>query len=466
INNHAELYFKLTDGTTVIVPANSTTGSATATAPDNVYVGANEPVVNAIDAVSGADAWKFENLNLDKTPVSTEVTDEPGTPGNEGDIVKVTITADQVSVAENVKPTFTVHINTALAHDLVVTLSNNATVTIKAGETSAPYEHAAQGDDVYQDAGEISLGIKSAVDATGAAFENLQLGGDASVKVTDTVDEVVAKLTASQSVTEGGEITYTITLTNKDGLPINNHAELYFKLTDGTTVIVPANSTTGSATATAPDNVYVGANEPVVNAIDAVSGADAWKFENLTLDKTEVKTQVTDEPGTPGNEGDIVKVTIVADQVSVNEATEPTFTITLNKALDKPFTVTLSTGATLVFAAGETTKSYAAPAQGDDVFKDEGKLTVSISKAEVVGEQLENLVIGKAATVAVTDTPSMVTAQLIVDNTTVTEGGKITYTVKLVSDDPSLPVTNHKGLTFTLTDGTTVTIKAGEATGS
>ncbi|WP_049274827.1 hypothetical protein, partial [Pseudomonas putida] len=67
-------------------------------------------------------------------------------------------------------------------------------------------------------------------------------------------------------------------------------------------------------------------------AIDAVSGADAWKFENLTLDKTEVKTQVTDEPGTPGNEGDIVKVTITADQVSVNEATEPTFTITLNKA--------------------------------------------------------------------------------------------------------------------------------------
>ncbi|MFT4457558.1 immunoglobulin-like domain-containing protein, partial [Pseudomonas sp. RTCS2] len=224
-------------------------------------------VVNAIDAVSGADAWKFENLNLDKTPVSTQVTDEPGTPGNpggtnEGDIVKVTITADQVSVAENVKPTFTVHINTALAHDLVVTLSNNSQVIIKAGETSAPYEHPAQGDDVYQDAGEISLGIKSAVDATGATFENLQLGGDASVKVTDTIDEVVAKLTATPSVTEGGEITYTITLTNKDGLPINNHSELYFKLTDGTTVVVAANSTSGSATVTAPDNVYVGTNQP------------------------------------------------------------------------------------------------------------------------------------------------------------------------------------------------------------
>ncbi|WP_338053551.1 immunoglobulin-like domain-containing protein [Pseudomonas monteilii] len=38
-----------------------------------------------------------------------------------------------------------------------MTLSNDATVTIKAGDTSAPYEHAAQGDDVYKDAGEISV---------------------------------------------------------------------------------------------------------------------------------------------------------------------------------------------------------------------------------------------------------------------------------------------------------------------
>ncbi|WP_332299401.1 immunoglobulin-like domain-containing protein, partial [Pseudomonas putida] len=447
-----------------IVPANSTTGSATATAPDNVYVGANEPVVNAIDAVSGADAWKFENLNLDKTPVSTQVTDEPGTPGNEGDIVKVTITADQTSVAENVKPTFTVHINTALAHDLVVTLSNNAVVTIKAGQTSSePYAHDAQGDDVYQDAGEITLGIKSAVDATGAAFENLQLGGDASVKVTDTIDEVVAKLTASQSVTEGGEITYTITLTNKDGLPINNHSELYFKLTDGTTVIVPANSTTGSATATAPDNVYVGANEPVVNAIDAVSGADAWKFENLTLDKTEVSTSVTDEPS---GQGDLVKVSITPVTDTVNEATAPTFKLTLNQAIDKPLTVLLSTGETVVFAAGETTKTISAPAQGDDVFVDKGTITVSIDKATVTGAPLENLQIGDPATVNVTDTISKVTAVLSVDNTAVVEGGKITYTVTLISEDTKLPVTGHGGVTVTLTGGTQVTINPGSATGT
>ncbi|WP_455888175.1 immunoglobulin-like domain-containing protein, partial [Pseudomonas rustica] len=465
INNHAELYFKLTDGTTVIVPANSTTGSATATAPDNVYVGANEPVVNAIEAVSGADAWKFENLNLDKTPVSTEVTDEPGTPGNEGDIVKVTITADQVSVAENVKPTFTVHINTALAHDLVVTLSNNAQVTIKAGQTSAPYEHAAQGDDVYQDAGEISLGIKSAVDATGAAFENLQLGGDASVKVTDTIDEVVAKLTASQSVTEGGEITYTITLTNKDGLPINNHAELYFKLTDGTTVIVPANSTTGSATATAPDNVYVGANEPVVNAIDAVSGADAWKFENLNLDKTPVSTEVTDEPGTPGNEGDIVKVTITADQVSVAENVKPTFTVHINTALAHDLVVTLSNNAQVTIKAGQTSAPYEHAAQGDDVYQDAGEISLGIKSAvDATGAAFENLQLGGDASVKVTDTIDEVVAKLTASQS-VTEGGEITYTITLTNKD-GLPINNHAELYFKLTDGTTVIVPANSTTGS
>nr|HDS0967466.1 adhesin [Pseudomonas putida] len=335
INNHGALTFTLSDGKTVItVPANGTTGSITVTAPDNVYTGSNPPVVQSIATVAGADVGKFEQLTLDKTPVSTTVTDEPGTPGNEGDLVKVTITADQTSVAENVKPTFTVHINQPLDHDLVVTLSNDATVTIKAGDTSAPYEHAAQGDDVYNDAGQISVGIKSAVDVDGRTFENLQLGGNASVQVTDTTDEVIAKLTATPSVTEGGEITYTITLTNKDGLPINNHGALTFTLSDGKTVItVPANGTTGSITVTAPDNVYTGANDPVIKSIASVDGADVGKFEQLTLDKTPVSTTVTDEPGTPGNEGDLVKVTITADQTSVAENVKPTFTVHINQPL-------------------------------------------------------------------------------------------------------------------------------------
>ncbi|MET3738420.1 putative secreted protein, partial [Pseudomonas sp. UYEF17] len=468
INNHSALTFTLSDGKTVItVPANGTTGSVTVTAPDNVYVGANDPVVKSIATVAGADVGKFEQLTLDKTPVSTTVTDEPGTPGNEGDLVQVTITADQTSVAENVKPTFTVHINQALAHDLVVTLSNNAQVTIKAGETSAPYTHAAQGDDVYNDAGQISLGIESAVDVDGRTFENLQLGGNASVQVTDTTDEVVAKLTATPSVTEGGEITYTITLTNKDGLPINNHSALTFTLSDGKTVItVPANGTTGSVTVTAPDNVYVGANDPVVKSIATVAGADVGKFEQLTLDKTPVSTTVTDEPGTPGNEGDLVQVTITADQTSVAENVKPTFTLHINQALAHDLVVTLSNNAQVTIKAGETSAAYEHAAQGDDVYLDSGEITLSITSAvDVDGRPFENLQLGGAASVQVTDTISEVVATLTATET-VTEGGQITYTVTLTSQD-GLPISNHSALTFTLSDGkTTITVPANGTTGS
>ncbi|WP_233454254.1 immunoglobulin-like domain-containing protein [Pseudomonas monteilii] len=56
------------------MPANGTTGSITVTAPDNVYTGANDPVIKSIASVDGPDVGKFEQLTLDKTPVSTTVT--------------------------------------------------------------------------------------------------------------------------------------------------------------------------------------------------------------------------------------------------------------------------------------------------------------------------------------------------------------------------------------------------------
>ncbi|MFV3290979.1 immunoglobulin-like domain-containing protein, partial [Pseudomonas sp. NY11955] len=476
IDKHGALTFTLDDGkTTITIPANGTSGTATVTAPDNVYVGTNPAIVKAIATVSGVDVDKFEKLTLDKTEVKTTVTDEPGSgvPGdnNQGDLVKVTITADQTSVAENVKPTFTVHINQALANDLVVTLSNNAQVTIKAGDTSVKYEHAAQGDDVYKDSGEISLGIKSAADIGNRPFENLQLGDAAKVSVTDTTDEVIAKLTATPSVTEGGVITYTVTLTNKDGLPINNHSALTFTLSDGkTTITVPANGTVGTATVTAPDNVYVGANDPVIKSIATVSGTDVDKFEKLTLDKTEVKTTVTDEPGSgvPGdnNQGDLVKVTITADQTSVAENVKPTFTVHINQALANDLVVTLSNNAQVTIKAGDTSVKYEHAAQGDDVYKDSGEISLGIKSAADIGNRpFENLQLGDAAKVGVTDTTDEVIAKLTA-TPSVTEGGVITYTVTLTNKD-GLPINNHSALTFTLNDGkTTITVPANGTVGT
>ncbi|MBF8795487.1 type I secretion C-terminal target domain-containing protein, partial [Pseudomonas monteilii] len=467
VTGHGGLVFKLTDGTEVTIPAGSASGSVTVKAPDDVFTGGQPTITNKLESVEGGD--KFEKLTLDDQSVSTKITDEPGsgTPGtgNEGDKFEVTIVS-KGDVTEDQQPTFTIRISEKLDHDVTVTLSNNQQVVIQAGKTEVDYSLPAQGDDVFKDAGEVSLGVTDA-SVDGKQFENLQLGDDATVKITDTVSEVTATLSVDKStVAEGGEITYTVTLSNGQKLPVTGHGGLVFKLTDGTEVTIPAGSASGSVTVKAPDDVFTGGQPEIVNKLDTVTGSD--NFEKLTLDQGEVKVDVTDEPGsgTPGagNEGDKFEVTIVS-KGDVTEDQQPTFTIRISEKLDHDVTVTLSNNQQVVIQAGKTEVDYSLPAQGDDVFKDAGEVSLGVTDAGVDGKQFENLQLGDDATVKITDTESEVVATLSVDKTSVTEGGEITYTVTL-SNGQKLPVTGHGGLVFKLTDGTEVTIPAGSASGS
>ncbi|NIF20003.1 immunoglobulin-like domain-containing protein, partial [Pantoea sp. Cy-639] len=73
-------------------------------------------------------------------------------------------------------------------------------------------------------------------------------------------------LTADKTtVAEGGEITYTVTLSNGQGLPVNGHNGLTFTLSDGTKVTIPAGSASGTVTITAPDDVFVGGQPAITN---------------------------------------------------------------------------------------------------------------------------------------------------------------------------------------------------------
>ncbi|WP_313651539.1 retention module-containing protein, partial [Pseudomonas soli] len=445
----------LSNGQTITVKAGESAGSVDFQTPANdVFV--NGSTVST--SITGATGGNFEKLVPDTTPTQTVISDSI-------DTVTVSI-ASNGNVTEAEQPTFTVSVSQKLDHDLTVTLSNGATVVIGAGQTQATYSLPAQGDDVFKDAGSVTLGVTDA-SVTGKTFENLQLGGDATVQITDTVSEVVATLTADKTtVSEGGQITYTVTLTNAQGLPVNGHNGLTFTLTDGTKVTIPAGSASGTFTITAPDDVFVGGQPTITNKLEGVTGAD--NFEKLTLGQDEVKTSVTDEPGTgtPGtdNQGDKVTVTIVG-KGDVTEDQQPAFTVKVSQKLDHDLTVTLSNGDKVVIPAGQTETEYKAKAQGDDVFKDGDTLTVGITDAAVDGKAFENLELGGNASVQITDTISEVVATLTADKTTVSEGGQITYTVTLTNAQ-GLSVTGHNGLTFTLTDGTKVTIPAGSASGT
>jgi surface adhesion protein len=460
LGDHGPLTFVLSDGTRVTVPANATTGTTTITAKDDVFTGGQSTIVKQLAAVIGDG--NFEKLTLDPTQVKTTVTDEPGsgTPTeNQGDKVTVTIVSNG-DVQENAPAKFTVKIDQALKQDLTVTLSNGDIVVIKANTNQTTYAPPPQGDDVYKDGETLKIGIdKATVD--GKSFENLVLGDAAELKITDTTSEVIAKLTVDKTtVVEGETVTYTVTLTNSKGLPIDNHADLIFKLTDGTTITVPANSKSGTASVITTNDVFTGGQPSLINKLDSVSGGDG-KFEKLTLDPNTLTTTVTDQPA---GEGDKVTVTIVSNG-DVQENAPAKFTVKIDQALKQDLTVTLSNGAIVVIKANTTETEYARLPQGDDVYKDGQTLKIGIDKATVVGKSFENLVLGDAAELKITDTLSEVFAKLTVDKTTVAEGGKVTYTVTLTSKD-GIPLGTHDELVFTLTDGTKVTVAANSLTGS
>ncbi|WP_301585809.1 immunoglobulin-like domain-containing protein, partial [Halomonas alkaliantarctica] len=95
------------------------------------------------------------------------------------------------------------------------------------------------------------------VQSGGDEFENLNVDDTATVTVKDTVDIVTVGLTATGSVAEGGQITYTATLTDANGDPVTTNNAITVTLTNGEVITIAANSSEGEITVAAPaDDAY------------------------------------------------------------------------------------------------------------------------------------------------------------------------------------------------------------------
>ncbi|PRA39587.1 immunoglobulin-like domain-containing protein, partial [Pseudomonas sp. MYb115] len=324
--------------------------------------------------------------------------------------------------------------------DLTIKLSNGGTVTVKAGDTSAIYTAPVQGDDVYKDGGPLSVTIDSAT-VKDQAFEDLQLSKEPGVvQINDTVDTVTVSIAGNGDVFENANPTFTITLNQalKDDLTV--------KLSNGGSVTVKAGET--SAIYTAPiqgDDVYKDGGPLSVTITEATVKDQV--FEDLQLSKEPGVVQINDTT-------DTVTVSI-AGNGPVFENANPTFTITLNQALKDDLTVKLSNGGTVTVKAGDTSAIYTAPIQGDDVYKDGGPLSVTITDASVPGKVFEDLQLSKEpGVVQINDTTDTVTVS-IAGNGDVFENANPTFTVSInqaLKDD----------LTVKLSNGGTVTVKAGD----
>ncbi|MER2100538.1 MAG: LapA family giant adhesin [Pseudomonas atacamensis] len=417
----------LANGQTITIGVGQTTGTATAVAANDALTG-NAPITNSITNVSGGN---FENLVADKTPVSTSVTDV-------ADTTNLSLSATG-SVAEGGSIVYTATLTNAAGSPVIVTLSNGAVITIKAGETTGTATVPAPSDDVYKDAGSVQATITS---ATGGNFENLVPStAPAVTTVTDTIDTSTVKLTADTSVAEGGTVTYTATV----GAPVTG-SPVVVTLANGQTITIGVGQTTGTATAVAANDALAG-NAPITNSITGVTGGN---FEDLVADKTPVSTSVTDV-------ADTTNLSLSASN-SVAEGGQITYTATLTNAAGSPVTVTLSNGAVITIKAGETSGNVTVPAPSDDVYKDAGSVQATITSA--TGGNFENLVPSTTPAITqVTDTIDTSTVKLTAD-TSVAEGGTVTYTATV-----GAPVTGSP-VVVTLANGQNITIAVGQTSGT
>uniref|UniRef100_UPI000BA3059E beta strand repeat-containing protein n=1 Tax=Pseudomonas sp. Irchel s3a10 TaxID=2009045 RepID=UPI000BA3059E len=417
----------LSNGSVITIEAGKTTGTVTVPAPaDDVYKDAGKVEVTIKDAAGG----NFENLVPSTVPAVTEVTDTI-------DTSTVKLSAD-TSVAEGGTVTYTATVGAPVTGaPVVVTLANGQTITIDIGKTTGTVTTTAPNDALT---GHEPLN-NSITDVSGGNYENLVADKTpVSTTVTDTVDTTNLSLSATPTVNEGGQITYTATLTNAAGTPVT------VTLSNGAVITIEAGKTTGTVTVDAPkDDVYKDAG--TVEA--TIKGATGGDFENLVTSNTPAVTTVNDTIDTS-----TVSLTATAN-VAEGETVVYTASVTA-PVTGSPVVVTLSNGQTITIAVGETTGSVNFVAPNSPLA---GGSSLSVAIDKVAGGNYENLVTDKTpANTSVSDTVDTTNLNLTASDS-VAEGGSIVYTATL---------TNPAGtpVTVTLSNGAVITIEAGKTTGT
>ncbi|NMY69900.1 retention module-containing protein [Pseudomonas sp. WS 5414] len=417
----------LSNGQTITIPVGESSGTVNFTAPNDALAGGS----SLSTTITKADGGNYEKLEINDKPAETSVTDTP-------DTTTLSVTATD-TVAEGGSIVYTATLTNAAGTPVTVTLSNGAVITIAAGATTGTATVAAPADDVYKDAGKVEVTITK---ADGGNFENLVTNpAPAVTDVTDTIDTSTVSLTATPSVAEGGIVVYTASVS----APVTG-SPVVVTLSNGQTITIPVGESSGTVNFTAPNDALAGGS----SLSTTITKADGGNYEKLEVSDKPAETSVTDTP-------DTTTLSLSATD-SVAEGGSIVYTATLTNPAGTPVTVTLSNGAVITIAAGTTTGTATVAAPADDVYKDAGKVEVTITKAD--GGNFENLVTNPAPAVTdVTDTIDTSTVSLTA-TPSVAEGGTVVYTASVTAPVTGSPVV------VTLSNGQTITIPVGESSGT
>jgi hypothetical protein len=366
----SQLLITLSNGTQITIPVGQTTGFVPLTIrPDDVFIQGDELLNISIDDLSGGG---FDTVTPGSPVAVTVVDDDDPT----------VVTLSDPTVSEGNAITITATVTNAPQTDLILTLSNGATITIVAGQTTGEVTFAnPNGDDVYVDPQTL---VYSITGTTGGNYEALDTSDVSTVSVVDTIDPTVVTL-SDPTVSEGNAITITATVTNAP------QTDLVLTLSNGATITIVAGQTTGAVTFANPngEDVYVDPQTLVYS----ITGTTGGNYE--ALDTSDVSTvSVVDT---------IDSTVVTLSDPTVSEGNAITITATVTNAPQTDLILTLSNGATITIVAGQTTGAvtFANP-NGEDVYVDPQTLVYSITGT--TGGNYEALDTSDVSTVSVVDT--------------------------------------------------------------
>ncbi|MFB3306792.1 immunoglobulin-like domain-containing protein, partial [Pseudomonas sp. AMR01] len=417
----------LSNGQTIVIEAGKSAGTVVFETPTNDVYNNGSTVNTTITSATGGN---FENLATNPAPAVTTITDSI-------DTTTVTLTADN-SVVEGGNITYTATLTNPAQTAVTVTLSNGQTIVIEAGKSAGSVVFETPANDVYNNGSTVNTTITS---ATGGNFENLATNPTPAVTtITDSVDTTTVTLTANPSVVEGGDITYTATLTNPAQTAVT------VTLSNGQTINIEAGKSSGTAVFQTPANDVYNNGSTVSTTITKAEGGN---FENLATNSAPAVTTITDSV-------DTTTVTLTANP-SVVEGGDITYTATLTNPAQTAVIVTLSNGQTIVIEAGKSAGSVVFETPANDVYNNGSTVNTTITNA--TGGNFENLATNPTpAVTTITDSVDTTTVTLTADNSVV-EGGNITYTATLTNPAQT-------AVTVTLSNGQTINIEAGKSSGT
>ena len=486
------------------------------------------------DSSATVDVATFEDIDFDDETFTAEITSVEDTGEFEAievgsdSSVETTIldndtapvlSIDDVTVDENAgTATFTVSLDHATTDtvsfdyatsdgsaDSADYTSVSGSLEIPTGSTEATITVPIT-DDLYSEGNEtftVTLSnVSDNVDLDGSDLDGVgtiqDSGSGAGIDVPDSDDTVFAVLTGDADVEEGEAASYTVSLVDNDGNPVEvtEPTEITITLTSGTAeagdyvetpvtvTIQPGQSSATVDVATFEDVDF----DDETFTVEITSVEETGEFEAIEVGSdSSVETTILDNDTAP---------TLSIDDVTVNEsAGTATFTISLDHATTDTVSFDYATSdgsadsadytsvsGSLEIPTGSTAATITVPITDDLYSEGDETFTVTLSNVsanvDLTGSDLEGVGTlqdsGSGAGIDVPDADDTVYAVLSGDDS-VEEGDSAAYTVSLVDNDGNpVEVTEPTEVTITLTSGTaeagdyaetpvTVTIQPGDS---